>query len=45
VWPRLKDSALTDVQAQAVCAGLADLSVRLDAPVGLGEPVVATKPS
>jgi ubiquinone/menaquinone biosynthesis C-methylase UbiE len=45
VWPRLKDTALTDVQAQAVCSGLADLSVRLDAPAGLGEPVVATKPA
>jgi len=45
VWPRLKDSALTDAQAQAVCAGLADLSTRLDAPVGLGEPVVGTKPA
>ncbi len=45
MWPRLKDSALTDVQAQAVCAGLADLSTRLDAPAGLGEPVVGTKPA
>jgi ubiquinone/menaquinone biosynthesis C-methylase UbiE len=45
VWPRLKDAALTDAQAQAVCAGLADLSVRLEAPAGLGEPVVATKPA
>jgi len=33
------------VQAQAVCAGLADLSTRLDAPAGLGEPVVGTKPA
>lgn len=45
MWPRLKDSALTDVQAQAVCAGLADLSTRLEAPAGLGEPVVGTKPA
>jgi SAM-dependent methyltransferase len=45
MWPRLKDAALTDAQAQAVCAGLADLSVRLEAPPGLGEPVVATKPA
>ena len=45
MWTRVRDSALTDVQAQAVCAGLADLSARLDAPAGLGEPVVGTKPA
>ncbi|MBM3312959.1 class I SAM-dependent methyltransferase [candidate division WOR-3 bacterium] len=44
-WPRLKETALNEAQAQAVCAGLADLSVRLDAPAGLGEPVVGTKPA
>ncbi len=40
MWPRVKETGLTDVQAQAICAGLADLSVRLDAPAGPGEPVV-----
>jgi ubiquinone/menaquinone biosynthesis C-methylase UbiE len=45
VWPRLKETVLSDIQAQAVCQGLGDLSVRLDAPAGLGEPVVATKPA
>ncbi|MBM3315711.1 class I SAM-dependent methyltransferase [candidate division WOR-3 bacterium] len=44
MWPRVREKDLTDVQVQAVCQGLADLAVRLDAPVGSGEPVVATKP-
>jgi hypothetical protein len=45
IWTRVRDSGLSDAQAQAVCAGLADLSARLDAPTGLGEPVVGTKPA
>jgi ubiquinone/menaquinone biosynthesis C-methylase UbiE len=45
MWPRVKETGLADNQAQAICSGLADLSVRLEAPVGLGEPLVATKPA
>jgi ubiquinone/menaquinone biosynthesis C-methylase UbiE len=45
VWSRVKELGLSDVQVQAVCQGLAELSVRLEAPSGLGEPVVATKPA
>jgi len=44
VWPRVKDSGLTDEQCKDMLGGLADVAVRLDAPAGLGEPLVATKP-
>jgi ubiquinone/menaquinone biosynthesis C-methylase UbiE len=43
VWPRVADSGLTDAQVQSLCQGIADLAVKLDAPAGHGEPVVATK--
>jgi ubiquinone/menaquinone biosynthesis C-methylase UbiE len=45
VWPRIRDIELSEEQSRAVCQGLADMAVRLDAPPGLGEPVVATKPA
>jgi len=45
VWPRVKDSGLTDPQVKDVLSGLADVALRLDAPSGHGEPVVAVKPS
>jgi ubiquinone/menaquinone biosynthesis C-methylase UbiE len=45
MWPRVKDSDLTEDQTKHVLQGLADVAVRMDAPAGLGEPVVATKPN
>jgi len=45
VWQRVKDSELTDVQTKAVLQGVADMAVRLDAPVTSGEPVAALKPN
>jgi hypothetical protein len=45
MWPRVKDSGLTDQQVKDVLSGLADVAVKFDAPAGLGEPVVAVKPS
>ncbi|MEO0081573.1 MAG: methyltransferase domain-containing protein [candidate division WOR-3 bacterium] len=45
MWPRVKDSGLTNVQVKDVLSGLADLAVKLEAPAGLGEPVAAIKPS
>ncbi len=45
VWPRIKDSGLTDTQVKDLLSGLADLAVKLEAPAGLGEPVAAIKPS
>jgi ubiquinone/menaquinone biosynthesis C-methylase UbiE len=44
-WPRIADAGMPDPQAQAVCQGLADMALVLDAPLDSGEPVVATKPS
>jgi len=44
VWPRIQNSGLSDQQMQELCQGLADMAVNLDAPVGRGEPLVATKP-
>lgn len=43
-WPRIQGSELTDGQYQDVSQGLADLAVKLEAPAGSGEPVVATRP-
>ncbi len=45
MWPRIKESGLSDEQVKNVLQGLADVAVRLDAPASLGEPVVAVKPS
>lgn len=44
-WPRLRDVELGDSQAQAVCAGLADVALGLEAPGHSGEPVTATRPA
>ncbi|MFO7675042.1 MAG: class I SAM-dependent methyltransferase [bacterium] len=44
MWPRVKHADLTMEQMRDVLQGLADAAVRLDAPPGLGEPVVATRP-
>ncbi|MEO0085875.1 MAG: class I SAM-dependent methyltransferase [candidate division WOR-3 bacterium] len=45
LWQRIQSSGMTDQQIQDICQGLADLALKLDAPVGLGEPVAAVKPS
>jgi hypothetical protein len=45
IWPRVRDIELSDAQAHAVCAGLADVALGLDAPGHLGEPVTATRPA
>jgi ubiquinone/menaquinone biosynthesis C-methylase UbiE len=45
LWPRISDSDLTDSQVRDVLHGLADIATRLEAPAGLGEPVVAMKPN
>ncbi len=44
VWPRVRETSLTDPQAIALLRGLADLAQQLDAPVDAGQPLVATKP-
>ncbi|MFO7639618.1 MAG: class I SAM-dependent methyltransferase [bacterium] len=44
MWPRVKDADLTAEQLRDVLRGLADVATRLDAPPGLSEPVVATRP-
>jgi ubiquinone/menaquinone biosynthesis C-methylase UbiE len=44
-WPRVRDVELSDAQAQAVCAGLGDVAVGMDAPLHSGEPVIATRPA
>ncbi len=45
VWQRIKESELTDDQTKAVLQGVADMAVRLEAPLVSGEPVGAVKPS
>ena len=45
IWPRIAEAGLSDAQVQSLCQGIADLALKLDAPAGHGEPVVATKPS
>ncbi len=45
MWPRIKESGLSDEQTKDMLRGLAEIAVKLDAPAGLGEPVVAVKPS
>ena len=45
MWPRIKDSDLSDDQVKNVLQGLSDVALRLEAPSGLGEPLVAIKPS
>lgn len=45
LWPKVKNSDLTDQQVKDVLSGLADVATKLDAPAGLGEPVVGVKPS
>jgi ubiquinone/menaquinone biosynthesis C-methylase UbiE len=45
MWSRIRDSDLTEDQTKHVLQGLADVAVRMDAPAGIGEPVVATKPN
>jgi len=45
MWPTISESELSDEQMKSVLRGLADVAVRLDAPPGTGEPVVATKPN
>lgn len=44
-WPRIADAGMPDPQAQAVCQGLADVALVIEAPSESSEPVVATKPS
>jgi ubiquinone/menaquinone biosynthesis C-methylase UbiE len=44
MWSRVKHADLTIEQMRDVLQGLADVTARLDAPVGIGEPVVATRP-
>lgn len=44
MWPRVKDSGMTDDQTKDLLQGVADIAVQLTAPSGLGEPVVATRP-
>jgi hypothetical protein len=45
VWPRVREAGMSDSQVQALCQGLADLAVKLDAHSSSSEPVVATRPS
>ncbi|MEO0077927.1 MAG: methyltransferase domain-containing protein [candidate division WOR-3 bacterium] len=45
VWPRIRESGMSDGQIQALCQGLADVAVKLDASSSLNEPLVATRPS
>jgi len=45
VWPRIRESGMTDEQVRALCQGLADVALKLDASSSLVEPVVATRPS
>ena len=44
MWSRVRSSDLTSEQMRDVLKGLADVTARIDAPAGLGEPVVATRP-
>jgi len=44
MWSRVRGSDLTSEQMRDVLKGLADVTARIDAPAGLGEPVVATRP-
>ena len=44
IWPSIKEQGLSISQHQALCRGLAELTSELQAPAGLGEPVIATKP-
>jgi len=45
LWPRVKESGLSESQVRDLLAGLADVAVRFEAPLGSGEPVSAVKPS
>jgi ubiquinone/menaquinone biosynthesis C-methylase UbiE len=45
VWPRVRETGMSDEQIQALCQGLADLALRLDSSSCVNEPVVATRPS
>lgn len=44
LWSEIKDKNLSASQMQAICRGLAEVAKEIPAPVGSGEPVVATKP-
>jgi ubiquinone/menaquinone biosynthesis C-methylase UbiE len=43
-WPRVADHQLSEQLARDICQGLADIAVKMEAPVHLGEPITAVKP-